>query len=82
MSLIRVDTLVNSTGTGAVTLLKGATIPSGQQLDVNGDINTVGVITATNFVGDGSNLTNIGSTPTSLSKNIAWSMLFGNYHRA
>jgi hypothetical protein len=82
MSVIKVDTLVNSNNDGAVIFEKGAIIPSGQQLTVNGNINVSGIITATQFSGDGSNLTGIGGSATSISANIAWGMLFGNYYRA
>jgi hypothetical protein len=77
MSKIKVNSVVNKTDDGQVELTRGATIPSGQQLTVNGNlnitgvltstnynatnVNVTGVITATTFVGSGANLTNLPS---------------------
>jgi hypothetical protein len=77
MSKIKANSIVNKTDDGQVELTRGATIPSGQQLNVNGnfnvtgiltasnyeatDVNVTGVITATSFVGSGANLTNLPS---------------------
>lgn len=82
MSVIKVDSLVSSSDTGPVILEKGGSIPSGQSMTVNGSINVTGIITATSFTGDGSNLTNLGGSPTTTATAFAWSMLFGGYHRA
>jgi hypothetical protein len=75
MSVLRVQQLMNEAGTGPVEFTKGATLPSGSQLNVQGNINATGistvgslsatginvtgVMTATTFVGDGSGVTNI-----------------------
>tara|TARA_Y100000004_G_scaffold153615_1_gene177428 strand:- start:9550 stop:9786 length:237 start_codon:yes stop_codon:yes gene_type:complete len=48
----------NPSGT-AVNVSFGATVPSGKTLTVNGGVNATGVVTASNFVGDGSNLTEL-----------------------
>jgi len=73
-SQVRVDQITNLNGDGATELVHGATIPSGQPFNVGGDLNltgvttvgfltaqnvTVGVITATSFIGDGSGLTGL-----------------------
>ena len=59
MSKIKVNSLVNKNDDGAPELTKGAIIPSGQSFQANGNVNIVGVVTATSFVGDGSGLINI-----------------------
>ena len=88
-SQIRVDSITDVNGTGAVTLSYGASIPSGQLLNVQGDLNIsgiatvgfltannaniIGVITATSFVGNGSQLTNV--PVVSSSKSIALAII-------
>jgi len=82
---IRSNSIANKTGTGAVTLSYGASIPPGQLLSVQGNLNIsgiatvgfltsqnaniTGVVTATTFSGNGSGLTNI--PVVSASKSIA-----------
>ena len=84
-SQIRVDSITDLNGTGATQLTYGATLPSGSRLNVQGNVNISGVstvgllsatnasvsgiVTASNFVGDGSGLSNI--TTVSVSKSIA-----------
>jgi hypothetical protein len=61
MSEIRVDKIVNSSGSGAVEFTQGISIPSGQTLSgiaqtaqgltATASVNTSGIITATTFVG-------------------------------
>jgi len=82
MSVIKVDSLVNSSDTGPVIIEQGGTIPPGQSLNANGNINITGIITATSFVGDGSNLTDLDNSVGVRQIGIPWSMLFGGYHRA
>jgi len=87
-SQIRVDSISDLNGTGSPELTQGATIPSTGTLTVNGNINSsgiatvgflsatnvsVGIITATTFVGDGSGLT--GLQVTSPSKSIAFAIV-------
>jgi len=87
-SQIRVDSISDLNGTGSPELTQGATIPSTGTLTVNGNINSsgiatvgflsatnvsVGIITATTFVGDGSQLT--GLQVTGASKSIAFAIV-------
>ena len=77
---IRSDSIVSNNGNFPVEFTKGATLPSGSQLNVQGNINATGistvgslsatginvtgVMTATTFVGDGSGVTNLPSITT------------------
>jgi hypothetical protein len=80
MARLKVDSIRNRNDDGAPSLLKGATIPTGQPLKLNGDISVsgistvgfltvqnahVGVVTAGFFVGDGSGLTALQTTSAS-----------------
>lgn len=73
-SAVRVNSIVNLYGTGAVELPYGATIPSGGALNASGNVNISGVTTvatinatsiaastvsASRFVGDGSQLSGL-----------------------
>jgi hypothetical protein len=59
MSKIKINSIVNQNDDGSPELTRGAIIPSGQSFDVDGNVNVVGVITASNFVGNGSGLTGL-----------------------
>lgn len=75
MSKIKVNYVVNKNEDGPVEFTKGVTIPAGVGLDIQGNINITGVatfgqynvtnmnvagtITANNFVGNGSGLSNL-----------------------
>tara|TARA_S200002703_G_scaffold150464_1_gene148842 strand:+ start:3675 stop:3974 length:300 start_codon:yes stop_codon:yes gene_type:complete len=49
MSKLKVNSITNLTETSSVILPKGATIPSGYQLSVNGGVNSSGILTASNL---------------------------------
>lgn len=73
-SAVRVDSIVDLAGTGPVELTYGATVPSGNTITAQGNVNLTGVatvgvvsstsltattVTATSFVGNGSALTGL-----------------------
>ena len=68
MSDIRFNNWKHQSGTGGVTQNSGgnvgigSTLPSSMKLDVGGDGKFTGVVTATAFHGDGSNLTGIDAS--------------------
>lgn len=88
-SQIRVDSITDLNGTGAVELTYGATLPSGSRLTVNGNLNVsgvstvgfltasnaniTGIITASSFKGNGSGL--IGVPSVGASKSIAFAII-------
>ncbi len=72
-SKIQVDSIESYDPPGPVVILQGAIVPPGQTFSVEGDVNIVGVVTASNFVGDGSGLTGI-SVATS-AKTIAFTYI-------
>lgn len=63
MSRIRVNSIVNRNDDGGPTLLKGATIPSGQIFKVESGVTVSGILTASSFVGNGSQLINLSFPP-------------------
>jgi len=75
MAKIKVNSIVNQNDDGAPELTRGATVPSGQSFDVEGNVNVVGVITASNFSGDGSGLT--GLSIATQGKSIAFKKILG-----
>lgn len=44
---------------GPVSVSYGASVPVGQTFNTLGDVNIVGIVTASNFSGNGSGLTNL-----------------------
>ena len=90
-SQIRVDSITDLNGNGPTTLPYGASLPSGSGFNIQGNINvsgisTVGILSVTNasvsgiviassFVGDGSQLTGVQSV--SSSKSIALAIIGG-----
>lgn len=60
MSKIKVNTITNKNEDGPVELTYGASVPSGKTLSVLGNCSFSGIITATSFSGDGSQLTGLG----------------------
>lgn len=81
MSKLKVNSITNLTETSSVILPKGAKIPSGYQLNLQGGVNSTGILTASNlvltqnasagivtastFIGDGSNLTGLPNVTSS-----------------
>ena len=59
MSKIRVNSIVNANDDGGPTFLKGAKVSDGTILTVQGNVNVSGVMTASNFVGNGAGLTGL-----------------------
>ena len=56
------EDVTNVDAVGLITARDGIKVGSGITLSVDGDVFTTGVITATNFVGDGSSLTGVANT--------------------
>jgi hypothetical protein len=75
MSRIQVNSIVNKTDTAGPELTFGATVPSTSVFNVQSGVNITGVITASNFVGNGSALT--GLSIATKSKAIAFKIIFG-----
>lgn len=75
-SQVKVDSIEAYDPVGSVSLSYGATVPSGQQLTVSGDVLITGVATATSFSGNGSNLTNL-SVATS-GKSISYKLILSD----
>jgi hypothetical protein len=72
-SKIQVDSLEAYDPVGPVIVSYGASVPPGQTFTALGDVNVVGVVTATNFVGDGSGLTQLSIATES--KAIAYTII-------
>ena len=51
MSRINIDKITNATDNGPVELSEGAIIPSGKTISCDGNMNVVGIISATSFSG-------------------------------
>ena len=58
-SKIQVNSIEAYDPVGPVVVSYGASIPSGQTFTAQGNVNISGVVTATNFVGNGSGLTGL-----------------------
>ena len=58
---------------GPITVSYGASVPSGQTFTAQGNVNIVGVVTASNFVGNGSQLT--GLSIATQGKSIAFTLI-------
>jgi len=72
-SKIQVDSVEAYDPAGPVTVSYGASVPSGQTFTAEGNVNIVGVVTATSFSGNGSGLT--GLTIATQSKAIAFTLI-------
>jgi hypothetical protein len=59
MPQLKVDSITNRSNNAPPELPQGATIPSGKTISGAGNINVVGVLTATAFSGNGSGLTGL-----------------------
>jgi len=73
MSILRINQISNKTDNGSPTFTKGVVVAPGYALTCSG-INITGVITATSFSGDGTNLINLPTV--SASKAVALKRLF------
>ena len=62
MSVLRVNQITNKDDDGAVEFSEGLTFASNTTISGAGGINLTGIVTATSFVGDGSNLIGVAST--------------------
>lgn len=74
-SQIQVNSVVGVDGITPVIVAYGATVPSTAVFNVQSGVNITGVITASNFVGNGSALT--GLSIATKSKAIAFKIIFG-----
>ena len=88
---IKTNSVVGNDGNSGIQLTYGATLPSGSRLNVQGNVNLTGIstvgllsatnasvsgiVTATSFIGDGSQLTGVQSV--SSSKSIALAIIGG-----
>ena len=76
ISKIQVDSIQSfDPPDSSVILSQGATIPSGKTISAAGNMNVVGIITATSFVGNGDGITGVNFA--TVSKTIAYSLLAG-----
>ena len=60
MSTLRVNKISNLNDNGPVEFTKGVEVPIGQSISGSGNINIAGVVTATSFSGNGSEITTFG----------------------
>jgi hypothetical protein len=56
MAQLKVNVITNRSDNGSPELTQGVTVPSGKTISGAGNMNVVGNVTATNFVGNGSAL--------------------------
>ena len=72
---IQVNSIRSDQNSPTVSLVQGATIPSGKTISCNGNMNVVGILSATSFSGDASRLTNVPFTNSG--KAISISLIVG-----
>jgi hypothetical protein len=72
-SKIKVNILEAYDPAGPVAVSYGASVPTGQTFTVQGDVNITGIVTASNFVGNGSGLT--GLNIATQGKSIAFTLI-------
>jgi len=58
-SQIQVNKITGKNGNDPVIIAYGASVTSGKVFSVGGDVNIIGIVTATSFVGNGSGLTGL-----------------------
>ena len=75
-SQIQVNKITGRNGNDPVIIAYGASVTSGQIFSVTGDVNINGIVTATNFVGNGSGLT--GLNIATQQKVIGFRLVFGS----
>ncbi len=73
---VRADNFTNKAGTGAPTFPNGVIVGTAVTINSSG-INVVGVVTASDFIDDGTNLLTAINTKASTGKAIAMAMVFG-----
>jgi hypothetical protein len=74
MSSLRVNTITNTTGTGPVEFTKGVSVPSDQVI-ITPNVNLTGIVTASSFIGNGSEITGFIENEVTISKSIAFSLI-------
>ena len=72
MAQLKVNVITNRSDNGSPELTQGATVPSGKTISGAGNMNVVGNVTATNFVGDGSALGQFASAPKAYALKLIW----------
>ena len=73
MSVLKVNQITNKNEDGGPEFTRGITVSAGYALTCNGGIVISGIVTATSFSGDGSQITNLSVIETS--KTIAVQMI-------
>ena len=72
---IQVNSIRSDQNSSVVSLVQGATIPSGKTISCDGNMNVVGILSATSFSGNASGLTNVLFTTSG--KAISFSLIVG-----
>ena len=75
MPQLKVDSITNRSNNAPPELSQGATIPSGKTISGAGNMNVVGILSATIFSGNGSQLT--GITFATIQKSVVVSLITG-----
>jgi len=72
-SKLQVDSIEAFDPAGPVVVSYGASVPSGQTVTAQGNVNISGIVTASNFSGDGSGLSGLNIATSS--KAIAYTLI-------
>jgi len=72
-SKLQVDSIEAFDPAGPVVVSYGASVPSGQTFTAQGNVNISGIVTASNFSGDGSGLSGLNIATSS--KAIAYTLI-------